>query len=121
LFALIGVVLAAVGQFGVISCLVTQRSSELGVRMALGATPGNVVGLVLRNALTWTVAGAGAGLAMAFVGAKQLESMLFGVQARDVWTCAAVFVLLLMVSIAAALQPSRRASRLDPAQVLRHE
>ncbi len=121
LFALIGVVLAAVGQFGVISCLVTQRSSELGVRMALGATPRRVVALVLRNTLAWTIGGSVAGLIVAFGSAKQLESMLYGVQARDVWTCAAVFGLLLMVSIVAAWQPSWRASRLDPAQVLRHE
>lgn len=121
LFALIGVALAAVGQFGVISCLVTQRSSELGVRMALGATPGNVIALVLRNTLTWTLSGAAAGFVAAFAGAKQLESMLFGVRARDVWTAAAVFLVLIAVSILAAWQPSRRASRLDPAQVLRHE
>jgi putative ABC transport system permease protein len=121
LFAGIGVLLAAIGQFGVISYLVTQRSAEIGVRMALGATGRHVVGLVMRNALQWTVIGASLGLAAAWAGSRYLESMLFGVQARDLMNFAAVFGFLIAVSAAAAWQPFRRAVRIDPAQVLRHE
>ena len=121
LFAAIGVVLAAVGQFGVISYLVTQRSSEIGVRMALGATGRHVVGLVMRHTLTWTLAGATLGLIAAWFGGRYLESMLFAVHARDMLNFAAVFGLLIAVSLAAAWRPSLRAVRVDPAQVLRHE
>src|SRR5260370_37478475 len=121
LFAGIGVLLAAIGQFGVISYLVTQRSAELGVRMALGARGRHVVGLVMRHTLEWTLAGAALGLAAAWAGSRYLESMLFGVQARDLTNFAAVFGLLIAMSIAAAWQPARRAVRVDPAQALRHE
>jgi predicted permease len=121
LFAGIGVLLAAIGQFGVISYLVTQRSAELGVRMALGARSRHVVGLVMRHTMEWTLAGAALGMAAAWAGSRYLESMLFGVQARDLTNFAAVFGLLIAVSIAAAWQPARRAARVDPAQALRHE
>jgi putative ABC transport system permease protein len=121
LFAGIGVVLAAIGQFGVISYLVTQRSPEIGVRMALGATGRHVAGLVMRHTLQWTLAGAAIGLAAAWAGSRYLETMLFEVKARDLTNFAAVFGLLIAVSLVAAWQPSRRAARVDPAQVLRHE
>jgi predicted permease len=121
LFAAIGVLLAAVGQFGVISYLVTQRSSEIGVRMALGATGRHVVGLVIRHTLTWTLAGSGVGLIVAWFGSRYLESMLFAVHVRDLVNFSAVFGLLIAVSLAAAWRPSIRAVRVDPAQVLRHE
>jgi putative ABC transport system permease protein len=121
LFAAIGVLLAAVGQFGVISYLVTQRSSEIGVRMALGATGRHVVGLILRHTLTWTLVGSGVGLIVAWFGGRFLESMLFAVHAKDLVNFAAVFGLLIAVSLAAAWRPSLRAVRVDPAQVLRHE
>jgi len=121
LFAVIGVALAAVGQFGVISYLVTLRSAEIGVRMALGATSGNVVAMVLRHTLAWTLLGAAVGLTAAWFANVQMEAMLFGVRARDAVNFAGVFALLIGVSLAAAWSPSRRASRLDPARVLRHE
>jgi putative ABC transport system permease protein len=121
LFAGIGVLLAAVGQFGVISYLVTQRSAEIGVRMALGATGRHVVGLVIRHTLAWTLAGAALGLMAAWFGSRYLESMLFAVHARDLVNFAAVFGFLIVVSLAAAWKPSLRAVRVDPAQVLRHE
>jgi putative ABC transport system permease protein len=121
LFAGIGVLLAAVGQFGVISYLVTQRSSEIGVRMALGATARDVVTLVTRQTLVWTLLGAIAGLIVAWFASRQFESLLFGVGARDLLNLSAVFALLIGVSLAAAWHPMRRAARMDPAQVLRHE
>jgi predicted permease len=121
LFAGIGVLLAAVGQFGVISYLVTQRSPEIGVRMALGATGRDVVTLVLRHTLVWTLLGAVAGLIVAWFTGRQLESLLFGVGTHDLVNLAGVFALLIAISLAAAWQPMRRAARMDPAQVLRHE
>jgi ABC-type antimicrobial peptide transport system permease subunit len=121
LFGAVGLLLATVGQFGVISYLVTQRSAEIGVRMALGATSGNVVRLVMGHALRWTLAGAALGLAVAWFGSRYLESLLFEVKSKDLWNFAAVFGLLISISLAAAWQPSRRAARVDPAQVLRHE
>ena len=121
LFAGIGVLLAAVGQFGVISFLVTQRSQEIGVRMALGASVRDIVTMVLRHTLIWTLLGAAAGLILAWLGSRQLESLLFGVAARDIANFSAVFALLVAISLLAAWQPMRRAARMDPAQVLRHE
>jgi putative ABC transport system permease protein len=121
LFAGIGVLLAAVGQFGVISYLVTQRSAEIGVRMALGATGRHVAGLVIRHTLAWTLIGAGLGLGVAWFGGRYLESLLFGVRARDLANFGAVFGFLILVSLAAAWQPLLRAVLVDPAQVLRHE
>jgi putative ABC transport system permease protein len=121
LFAGIGVLLAAVGQFGVISYLVTQRSQEIGVRMALGATARDIVTLVLRHTLIWTLLGASAGLVFAWLGSRQLESLLFGVAARDIANFSAVFALLVGISLLASWQPLRRAARMDPLQVLRHE
>jgi ABC-type antimicrobial peptide transport system permease subunit len=121
LFAGIGVLLAAIGQFGVISYLVTQRSAEIGVRMALGATGRHVAGLVIRRMLAWTLIGAGLGLVAAWFGGRYLESLLFGVHARDLVNFAVVFGFLIVVSLASAWQPVLRAVRVDPAQVLRHE
>jgi len=121
LFAGIGVLLAAVGQFGVISYLVTQRSQEIGVRMALGASALNITSLVLRHTLIWTLMGACAGLMLAWIASRQLESLLYGVSPRDIANFSAVFALLVAISLAAAWQPMRRAARMDPAQVLRHE
>ena len=119
--ALLGVLLAAVGQFGVISHLVTQRSSEIGVRMALGASRANIVSMVLRHTLEWTLAGAAAGIAGAWMAARFLESMLFGINPNDAKSFAGVFVLLILVSLAAAWQPARRAASVDPIRVLRHD
>jgi predicted permease len=121
LFALAGVLLAAVGQFGVISYLVTQRSPEIGVRMALGASTGHVVGLVLRHTLNWTLFGAALGAAVSWYSGRYVESLLYGVRPTDAVALAAALVLLVVVSLAAALQPTRRAVRVDPARVLRHE
>jgi len=121
LFAILAIALAAVGQFGVIQSLVSERTAEIGVRMALGATPAQVVGMVLRRVLVWTVAGALGGIAGAIAAARWLETLLFGVKPRDPASYAAVLVALLAVSLLSAWRPTRRAAGVDPAQVLRHE
>ncbi|MBC8167893.1 MAG: ABC transporter permease, partial [Bryobacteraceae bacterium] len=120
IFAAIGVLLAAVGQFGLISYLVTQRSAEIGLRMALGATATDVVSMVVRRTLAWTIAGTAAGLVAAMWLTEYLQPLLFGVQPRDATNASAVLLLLFAVSIAAAWVPSGRAARIDPAKVLRH-
>ncbi len=121
LFAAVGVALAAVGQYGVISFLVAQRSVEIGVRMALGATRGNIVSMVLGHTAKWTLLGAALGLTLALAAGAQLEPMLFGVKPGDTVNFAAVFAFLICVSLAAAWQPSRRAANMDPARALRHD
>ncbi len=120
-FAIIGVVLAAVGQFGLISCLVTQRSAEIGIRMALGASGRHVVGSVLGRTLAWTALGMLTGAVAAWSLGRYLQPLLFGVEPHDVSVVAAVLALLLLVSVIAASGPARRAVAVDPARVLRHD
>ncbi len=121
IFAAMGLLLAAVGLYGVISFLVAQRVREIGVRMALGATPGAIARLVLGHALRWTAAGAVLGIAGSLFAVRLLRAMLFRVPARDPWTLAFVLALLLCVTLGAAWFPSRRAARLDPVETLRQE
>ena len=121
IFAGCGVLLAAIGLYGVNSFLVVQRAEEIGVRMALGATPGEIRGLVLRQAGIWTAGGAAAGAMGSLFAVRVLESMLFHVGPRDPWTFAGTTALLAAVALAASWIPSRRAARLDPMQVLRRE
>ncbi|HMJ60368.1 MAG TPA: FtsX-like permease family protein, partial [Bryobacteraceae bacterium] len=121
LFALIGVILAAGGLYGLISFLVLQRTREVGVRMAVGATSGQIIRLILVHALRWTLAGVAAGLVAATVAARSLGSLLFQVRAEDPALFAAAALLMIAVSVAAALAPSLRAAKIDPMIALRHE
>jgi len=119
LFATIGMALAAVGLYGVVSFLVSQRKQEIGVRMALGATPHAIERLILGHAARWTAIGVAFGVIGALLATRALRTLLFGVPARDPWTLAAVVALLAAVAFGAAWVPSRRASRLDPLTTLR--
>ena len=121
LFAGIGVVLAALGIYGVVSFFVSQRTQEIGVRMALGATPRGVSRLVLRNMAGLATGGAVLGLVGAWYGARLLRSLLFGVKDHDPWLLALAAVLLLAVAFLAAWIPARRAARVDPMVALRYE
>jgi ABC-type antimicrobial peptide transport system permease subunit len=120
-FAGVGLVLAAIGIYGVIAYLVGQRTREVGVRMALGATPAAVTRMFLRHATGWTLAGVAAGLAGSLAVTRLLASMLFQVDARDPWSRAAAPAVLLAVALAAAWLPARRAARIDPVRTLREE
>ena len=120
-FAFIGLLLAAVGQFGLVSYLVTQRSAEIGIRMAVGATPGHVLGLITGRVLLWVGAGSVAGLLGSFWLGRFLDPLLFGVKPHDGANFAVVLLILFVVSTAAALQPALRALRIDPADALRHD
>jgi putative ABC transport system permease protein len=118
-FAALAVVLTAAGLYGVMAYLVAQRTREIGVRMALGATPSSVLGLVLRQAGVMTVAGIVIGLAGAYLVARSLASLLFRVSAADPTVYAAVSALLALVAVLAVVIPCLRATRVDPLTALR--
>jgi putative ABC transport system permease protein len=120
-FAGVGLLLAAIGIYGVIAFLVGQRTREVGVRMALGATPAAVTRLFLSHTAGWTLAGVAAGLAGSLATTRLLAGLLFQVDSRDPWSLAAPPVLLLAVALAAAWLPARRAARIDPVRTLREE
>jgi ABC-type lipoprotein release transport system permease subunit len=120
-FAAIGLALAAIGVYGVIAFLVTQRSREIGVRMALGATPRIVARHFVRHAALWTAAGTAIGLAGAWFATEVIGRLLFQVGSRDPWSFVAAPVLLFLVALAAAWIPSRRAAAVDPVRALRQE
>ena len=121
LFAAIALVLTAVGLYGVIAYTVVQRTQEFGIRMALGATPGSVLSMVLRNAGIMTAAGIGAGVIGALILTQFMQTMLFGVHARDPLTMLGVCVVLAFVALFASYIPARRATKVDPMVALRYE
>ena len=121
IFALAAVVLADVGLYGIMASAVNQQQRELGIRLALGATPGGVRNMVLRQALAIAGAGTIVGLLGALAGSRLLTSLLFGVSPSDPATLAGVAALLLAIAAAAAYLPARRATTIDPATALRAE
>jgi putative ABC transport system permease protein len=121
LFALTGMCLAAVGLFGVVGYLVAQRTHEIGVRMALGATPHNILWLVLSGVARWTLAGALAGVVGSWFAARLLQALLFEVSVHDPWLLSLPIVLLVAIAFLAGLIPATRAMRVDPMAALRHE
>jgi len=118
-FAFVAVVLTASGLYGVMAYLVTQRTREIGVRMALGASRASVLALMLRQAGAMTLTGIGVGLVGAYALARYLSSLLFGVSASDPTVYLAVSALLAAVAFAAIVIPSSRATRVDPLSALR--
>jgi ABC-type antimicrobial peptide transport system permease subunit len=118
-FAAFALAIAAVGLFGVLSYTVAQRSREIGVRAALGATVGNIVGLVVRQSLAIAGAGITAGLLAALWLARGLQTYLYGVTPQDALSFVIVAALLLVVAAIASMIPARRAARVDPVKVLR--
>jgi ABC-type antimicrobial peptide transport system permease subunit len=102
----------------VVSYFVSQRTQEIGVRLALGATPRDVVGLVIRQALTPVTIGLAAGIAGALAATGVLSSQLFGVSPRDPITLVAVSVAFVAVAVLASWVPARRAARIDPTRAL---
>ena len=121
LFAVIALLLAAMGIYGVMSCSVEQRTHEIGIRAALGANRRDTLNLVLVQAMRMTVAGLAAGIAASFGLTRLLRAQLFGVKPSDLLTLTAVPLILLVVALAAACIPALRASRVDPLVALRHE
>ena len=121
LFAAIGVLLAAFGLYGLIGFLVVERTREIGIRMALGATPPKIARLVLGDGLRWTAAGVLLGLAGAALTARSLAGIVFGVSAENPAIFAAAAAILAATAIAAMLAPALRAARIDPVDALRRE
>jgi putative ABC transport system permease protein len=120
-FAGVALLLAAVGIYGVISYSVVQRTHEIGIRAALGASTGSLLRMVLVNGLTLMLIGLVIGIAGSLAVTRLLSTLLFGVSARDPLTMAAVALVLAVVSIAACLIPALRAARVDPLVALRYE
>ena len=121
LFAFLAVALAAVGVYGVISYSVARRTREIGIRVALGATGQDVVGMVVRQAMTMALAGIVIGLGAAAALGRTIRMLLFGVSATDPLIYAALTVILAVVAGLAAFVPARRAARVDPTVALRYE
>lgn len=121
IFAGAAILLAAMGLYGVLAQAVAERTREIGVRVALGATRGRIFGLVLRRGLTAAAAGIAAGLAAAAVASRLLASLLFGVRPAEPVVLAGCVALLGIVAVAACIVPAMRAVRIDPASAVRSE
>jgi ABC-type antimicrobial peptide transport system permease subunit len=120
-FALLATVLAVVGLHGVLAFVVTRRTREIGIRMALGAGRGTVIRLVVREMAAVILAGLAAGLATAYLAGSYVETQLFGVKAADGAVFGVSVVTLLIASLLASLIPAWRASRISPMRALRYE
>jgi len=120
-FAVVSALLAAIGVYGVLSYAVTQRSKEIGVRIALGARAGQVLALIMRRGLLLTAVGVALGLVAAAIGARSLESMLFGIKPLDPPTFIAVAIGFAIVAAVASYVPALNATRVDPVVTLRDE
>jgi predicted permease len=120
-FAALALLLACVGIYGVLAYLTSQRIPEFGIRMALGATGGNVMGLVLRQSVGMILAGTGLGVGAAFAAARLLEHLIPGVRSTEPLAFATMVLVLVIAALFASFLPARRASRVDPMKALRQE
>jgi predicted permease len=119
--AAVALLLGVIGIYGVMSYIVSQRTAEIGVRLALGANPAGVAGQIVRQGSVVALVGIGAGLGVAFTGAQLMTAILYGVSARDPLVFASMAAMLLLVALLACWVPARRAARLSPLAALRAE
>jgi ABC-type antimicrobial peptide transport system permease subunit len=120
-FGLLATLLASIGLYGVMAFVVARRRKELGIRMALGAQPGRVIWMVMREVLVLLGIGLAVGVPSALALARYLSSQLYGIQPHDPLIAVTTMALLAVVSAAAGLIPAQRASRIDPILALRYE
>jgi putative ABC transport system permease protein len=120
-FALLALMVSAVGVYGTVNYSVARRTHEIGIRMALGAEPGDVLAMILRQGLGLTVVGVALGLAGAFLSTRALQTLLFGVRPIDAEAFACGSGGLILAVLLACYIPARRATRVDPLEALRHE
>jgi predicted permease len=120
-FGILALLLASVGVYGIMAYTVTQRTNEIGIRLALGAERGQVRGMVLREAMALAVVGVVTGMALVLLLVRLVQSMLYGLQGRDPGSLVATAVLLGAVALVAGWVPAARASRVQPMEALRHE
>jgi ABC-type antimicrobial peptide transport system permease subunit len=120
-FGLLATVLASVGLYGVMAFVVARRRKELGIRLALGAQPGGVIWLVMREVLVLLGIGLAIGVPAAFGLGRYVSTQLYGIEPHDPFIAGTTMVLLALVSAAAGLIPAHRASRIDPILALRYE
>jgi predicted permease len=120
-FGVLAVLLAVVGLYGVISYIVAMRRNEIGIRMALGASRGDVIGIIVRQTLVLLALGVGVGVVLALAAVRSASSLLFGLQPNDPLTFAGASALLVTIALIASFLPARRASRVDPMGALRYE
>jgi len=121
LFGVLSLILASVGLYGVMSYFVARRTSEIGIRMALGATRGSVVAMVMRGVLAQVLIGLCLGIPAAFYAGYLMKSLLYGVGSYDPWSLVGAPLMLLLCAVAAGFIPARRASSIEPMQALRTE
>jgi ABC-type antimicrobial peptide transport system permease subunit len=119
IFAGVALLLAAIGTYGVLSYMVSERHREIGIRMALGAGNGQVVGLVLKQGITIALVGIAVGVAGALALSRLTQSLLYGVDPADPATFGTVVAVIVVVATAACLIPMRRATRVDPLTAIR--
>jgi putative ABC transport system permease protein len=120
-FGVLAVIMAAIGMYGLVSYSVTQRTREIGIRMALGAERRDVFAMVIGQGAKLALMGIAIGLPAAYFATRLLASQLYGVGAGDPSTFAAVAVLLLSIALLACYIPARRATQVQPTEALRHE
>ena len=120
-FATVALVLAAVGLYGVLAYSVTQRTQEIGIRMALGAEPGKIMSMMVRHSMVLVVVGVAIGLLGAWAVTRVMASLLYGVSTTDGLTFAGPPLILMAVALLASYFPARRAARVDPTVALRSE
>ena len=120
-FGLVALLLVCIGLYGVMAFSVVQRTREIGLRMALGAHPSKVLGMILRESMLVVVLGVGLGLIVSLAGARVLTAFLFGLKPHDPATIGIALLLMVTSAGVAAFLPARRAMRVDPMTALRHE
>jgi ABC-type antimicrobial peptide transport system permease subunit len=120
-FGVLAIVLATVGLYGVINYVVTRRRNEIGIRIAIGAARGQVVNMVMRDALLSLGCGVGIGIVLALAAGRSAASLLFGLKSYDPFTLGVSVALLVLIGVFAAFLPASRASKLDPSDALRCE